>query len=89
MFGFLKKKTKAKKAEAPEASPQTDSDKLRADALAQARAARERIGEDTVQKIAEAIRRKENSPMEKARKQLQSADADRVADEILAMLDDD
>lgn len=63
-------------------------DALRAQALANARAAREAIGEDTVQKMAEIIARKENNPFEKAIKQLENADADRVADEILYMLDE-
>ena len=63
-------------------------DALRAQALANARKAREHIGEDTIQKIAAAMAKKENNPMAQAQAQLQNADSDRVADEILFMLDD-
>lgn len=56
-------------------------------ALANARAARERLGEETIQKIAEAIQKKQNSPMEQAKMKLARQDADRVADEILSMLE--
>ncbi len=62
-------------------------DALRAQALANARAARERIGDETIQKIAEAMAKKENSPMEKAKRQLESADTDRVLGELKWMLD--
>ncbi|MEZ5815402.1 MAG: hypothetical protein R3E13_11895 [Alphaproteobacteria bacterium] len=63
-------------------------DALRAQALANARKAREALGEETVQKIADAIAKKENNPFEQAKRQLENVDSDRVADEILAMLDD-
>ena len=104
MFGFGKNKKKSKsdkrgkkKSKELQASGTREKngegqslagDALRAQALANARAAREAIGEDTVQKMAEIIARKENNPFEKAIKQLENADADRVADEILYMLDE-
>ncbi len=62
-------------------------DALRAQALANARKAREHIGEETIQKIAAAMAKKENNPMAIATRQLESADSDRIADEILFMLD--
>lgn len=69
------------------ASPVTaKSEALRAQALATMRAAREEIGEETLQKIAAAIARKENSVSEKAKAQIQKADPDKVASELLWML---
>ena len=62
---------------------------IRAQALANARAARERLGEDTIQQIAEIIARKENNPFEQAKRKLETVDSDRLADEILYMLDQD
>ena len=93
-----KKKQKQKKLQAScDGGPQKGSngsgqslagDALRAQALANARAAKAALGDETVRKMAEAISRKENNPFEKAIKQLENADADRVCDEILYMLDD-
>ncbi len=65
------------------------SQRIREEALANARAARERVGEETIQKIAEAMTKKQNSPMEQAKAKITAADSHLVADEILAMLDDD
>ncbi len=62
---------------------------IRAQALANARLARERLGEDTVQKMAEIISRKENNPFEQAKKKIAMADSDRVVDEIMFLLDED
>lgn len=50
------------------------------------RAARAEIGEDTLQKIAAAIARKEGSAAEQAKAKIQKADPDRVAGELLSML---
>ncbi|MBX2833985.1 MAG: hypothetical protein KTR28_03340 [Micavibrio sp.] len=61
------------------------SEQLRAQALANARAARENLGEDTVQKIAAIMAQKGNSKMEQAKKEIAQVDAVRVAEEILAM----
>ena len=66
----------------------SESQRIREEALANARKAREHIGEDTIQKIAAAMAKKENNPMAIAKKQLQNADSDRVVDEILYMLDE-
>lgn len=63
-------------------------DALRAQALANARAARENLGDDTIQKIAEIMGKKENSAMEQAKRRIQSTDKNRVADGILDMLDE-
>lgn len=66
---------------------QPSSEDIREQALANARAARENIGDETLQRIAEAMSRKQNSATERAKADIVSADADRVAEEILYMLD--
>lgn len=68
------------------AQPSAKSEALRAQALATMRTARAEIGEETLQKIAAAIARKENSVSEKAKAQIQKADPDKVASELLWML---
>lgn len=96
MFGFKKnkktdKRGKKKSKELQAGSVEgkkSESQRLREEALANARAAREHIGEDTIQKIAAAMAKKENSPMAQAKEQLANSDADRITDEILYMLDE-
>lgn len=68
------------------AQPSAKSEALRSQALATMRAARAEIGEDTLQKIAAAIARKEGSAAEQAKAKIQKADPDRVAGELLSML---
>ena len=68
-------------------SQRPDSAQIRAQALANARKAREAIGDETLQKIAAALQKKQNSATEQAKRQIAEADADRVAEEILAMLE--
>ena len=63
-------------------------DALRAQALANARTARENLGDDTIQKLTEIMKKKEQSTIEKAKVQIQNADTDRVVDEILSMMDE-
>jgi len=63
-------------------------DALRTQALANARTARGHIGEETIQKIAAAMAKKQHNPMEKAKAQLANVDSDRITDELLYMLDD-
>lgn len=65
------------------------SEALRAQAMANVRAARESIGEDTLDRMAAAMRKKQQSPLERAKAQILDEDAERVASEILAMIDDD
>lgn len=67
----------------------TDSQRLRQEALANARKAREQIGEETLNKIAAAMKKKQNSAMERARSELQDKHSDELALEILTMLDED
>lgn len=65
------------------------SEDIRAQALANARAARERVGEETIQRIAEALVRKQMSLTEQAKKQIAQANSDRVADEIRLLMGED
>lgn len=64
------------------------SQQLRQEALAHARAAREALGEDTIARIAAAMHKKQNSPLEKAKADITGADTDKVIDELLWMLED-
>lgn len=59
---------------------------IRVQALANAKAAKAALGEDTIQKIVEAMARKQNNPLEKAKAQIAQQDAERVAHEILDMM---
>ncbi|MCC6598711.1 MAG: hypothetical protein IT559_07975 [Alphaproteobacteria bacterium] len=78
-------KKKQKQEEKP-VGRSADSAALRAQALATMRTARAEIGEETLQKIAAAIQRKQNSPIEQAKARIHQADADRVADELFWMM---
>jgi len=64
------------------------SEEIRAQALANAKAARENIGEDTLRRIAAAMTKKQQSATEQAKARIADADADRVAQEILYMMDE-
>ncbi len=86
MFGLFGKDAKEKKEKAKAAAR---SKAIREEALANARAARENIGEDTLQKIAEHLSRKENSPFSQAKNRIQAMDKDHVADNLRVMLDED
>jgi hypothetical protein len=66
---------------------QGKSQRIREEALANARSARAEIGEETLDKIAALMTKKQQSAMEQAKRDIAEQDADRVADEILAMLD--
>ncbi|MCF8495633.1 MAG: hypothetical protein K9G62_03090, partial [Alphaproteobacteria bacterium] len=84
---FWSRKAPAKKSEPKKTAPPSSAE-IRAQALANARAAREALGEDTIQRIAASLSQKKNSPLEQAKARLQKLDKDRVAEEILIMLDD-
>lgn len=76
------------RAKVSKGSQSNSTGDIRAQALANARAARERLGEDTIQQIAEIISRKENNPFEQAKRKLATADSDRITDEIMFLLDE-
>lgn len=65
---------------------------VREELIAQARAnaakARAEIGDETLQKIAENIRKKEQSATEQAKAKIRAMDKDKVADHIKSMLED-
>ena len=63
-------------------------DELRAQALANARIARENLGEDTIQRIAEIMKDKEKSPLHQAKAKIAAADQRRVEDSIRDLLDE-
>lgn len=71
---------------APSSAP-PDRAAIRAQALENARKARAVIGEETLQKIAAALQKKQESDMEKARNRIKSMDSGRVADNIKAMME--
>lgn len=85
---FWSKKKKA----VPASKPAQKSADIRAQALANARAARERVGEETIQKIAAALaqqqERQKISLTEQAKAQIALANSERVVDEIRFLMDD-
>lgn len=98
MFGFFRGRKNAPKAGAQgakqtkgaESSQDAPSrDEIMKQAMSNVRQARAEIGEETLNKVAEMIRRKENSEMEKAKAKIKSLDQERVADNVKAMLRDD
>ena len=60
---------------------------IQAEAMANVRAARAHIGEETLDKIAAAMTKKQQSAMEKAKRDIAGADVDKVLDELKFMLD--
>lgn len=67
----------------------TASQRLREEALANARKAREHIGEDTLDRIAAAMKKKQESKIERLKSELQSKDGDHLAAEIMALMDEE
>lgn len=77
-----------KKPNPPEAviDPAKRSAVLREEAMKNAREARERLGDDTIQKIAAAL--SEQSAGKKAQRELQAMDKGTLADHLKIMLDE-
>ncbi|MFN3700873.1 MAG: hypothetical protein ACK4VI_05035 [Alphaproteobacteria bacterium] len=69
-------------------SANSKSQRIREEALANARYARAEIGEETLNKIAALMTQKQQSNMEQAKRTIAEQEADRVAGEILLMLED-
>lgn len=91
LFGKGKKggdKTKQQTAPVPVAKTGDKGQDIRAQALANARAARERIGEDTIQQIAAQLQKHEAKLVEQAKRQIKSLDEAHVADHVKALLDE-
>jgi hypothetical protein len=64
------------------------SAQIRAEALANARKAREALGEETIQKLAYALKKMQQSPTEQAKAKIARQDAAKVAERIIEMLDE-
>lgn len=93
MFSFWKKKpeekvkkTGVKTAKNPEGLTREE---IIAQANANAAAAREEIGDETLQKIVEALTKKENSPLEQAKRKVEAMDKEIVRDEIRLLMRED
>lgn len=90
MFWSKDKHTINKQAGSDAGKPVSDparSERIRQEALANARIARAEIGAETLDKIAALMTKKQQSAIEMAKADIAKADADRVAQEILWMLE--
>lgn len=67
---------------AKSSAPQT-REEIQAQAMENVRAARAHIGEETLDRIAEMMTKKQQSAMEQAKRDIQAADPDKVLDELL------
>ena len=76
---------KGKKSEEQKAAEKSAA--LRAEAMANARAARERLGDETIQKIANALSEQNKSAGKKAQEQIRAMDKAVVADHLKSLLD--
>jgi hypothetical protein len=88
---FWKKKNKGGgKKETPQATPpKTAREQIIAQAKANAAAARAEIGDETLEKIKEAMLKKQSSAIEKAKAQIKAADKDKVRDHLSLWLQED
>ncbi len=87
MFGFFKKKETPRNV--ADKAPAAARDKLVAEAMQNARKAREEIGEETLDKIVEALKKREESvAMKQAREKIRNMDQDKLADGVRAFLDE-
>ena len=76
LFGDPKKKAAKRSA------------KLREEAMKNARKARETIGDETIQKIAQALSEQNKSAGKKAQEQIREMDKARVAEHLRSLLND-
>lgn len=95
MFGFLKKGGKKKGGGestdglTPEdAAKKKRREEILAHARATAAAAREEIGDETLEKIREAMMKKQGSAFEQAKQKVKAMDQERIADNIRYVMDD-
>ena len=88
MFGLFGSNGKsADKAKGAGKKPSIDE--LRAQAMANARAARENIGEETLNRIAAAMAAKQSSVTERAKAQIKSHSIDDLARELRYLINED
>ena len=86
-----KKSRKAVKKQARKGLAQNNKpsrEEIIAEAMSNARKATEEIGQDTLQKIAQAMIEKEQSATEQAKRKIKSMDEEIVADHVRQLLDD-
>ncbi|MBU0859106.1 MAG: hypothetical protein KJ667_04135 [Alphaproteobacteria bacterium] len=81
------KKDKKKKGDDSTAKPSREE--ILAHARATAAAARQEIGDETLEKIREAMMKKQGSAFEQAKQKVKSMDQSRIADNIRAVIDED
>lgn len=86
MFGLGKNNKNGKK---PGGSKKPSREALIAQARANAAKARAELGDETIQKIAAAMQKKDQSPAEQAKEKIRQMDKGRVADHIKSMIDDE
>ena len=79
MFGLFKKKEPKKKSR----------EELIAEAKANAAAAREQIGDETLDKIAQAMAKKENSEFSRMKAEIEKIDSGKVADNLKYMIEEE
>ena len=70
-----------------EAGQRLSREEIQAQALANARSAKENLGDETVQKIVAAMEKQQNSIMAKAKRDIEGAEVNKVLDELKFMLD--
>jgi hypothetical protein len=68
--------------------PAKTREELLAEAKENARKARENIGDETLNRIAAAMQKRQMSATEQARDQIKKLDKDKVADHIRAMIEE-
>ncbi len=81
---FWKKKDKKQPISSKPAKPTRDE--ILAQAKANMAAARAEIGDETLEKIKQAILKRQSSVLEKAKAQIKAADTDKVRDHIQYMI---
>lgn len=79
MFWFKKKKEKKIAPVSPQKPTRED---ILAQARASAAAARAEIGDENLDKIRQAMLKKENNPLEQAKKKVMEMDRQKVADSV-------
>ncbi len=82
---FWSKKSKEKRAAA---AKEKQGKKIRKQAMANANAARDNLGQDTIDKIAAKMTEMQKSNMAQAKASLEKVDTDKMLNELKNMLDD-
>lgn len=85
---FWKKKTKGKGGSTTENGGKPTREQIIAQAKANAAKASAEIGEETLDKIKDALLKKQQSAIEQAKRQIMATDRDKVRDNIKFMMDE-